>query len=89
MKRFSEVDAKVDVTSMLKEVRTIMLQIETNTSVYDALDEAHTVYYAYKQDPGESNAKHLRNFKSIVDAVEHLGRGNVCRRRPHCARRNY
>ena len=31
------------------------------------------MYYAYKQEPGESNAKHLRNFKSIVAAVEHLG----------------
>ena len=31
------------------------------------------MYYAYMQENGESNAKHLKNFKSIVAAVEHLG----------------
>ena len=50
-----------------------MLQIEINTYVYDALDEAVNVYHKYKQEDGEANAKHLRNFKSIVAAVEHLG----------------
>ena len=75
MKDFDSTEAKGDVTALLKEIRIIGLQIETNTSVYDALDEAHAMYYAYKQEPGESNAKHLRNFKSIVAAVEHLGGG--------------
>ena len=37
------------------------------------LDEAVNVYYKYKQEEGETNAKHLGNFKSIVAAVEHLG----------------
>ena len=41
--------------------------------MYDALDEASALYYVYRQEEGESNAKHLRNFKSIVAAVEHLG----------------
>ena len=58
---------------LLKEIRSVGLQIETNTSLYDALDEANALYYSYKQEDGESNAKHLRNFKSIVAAVEHLG----------------
>ena len=43
-------------------------------SVYDALDEARTMYYAYRQEPEESNTKYLRNFKSIVASVEHLRR---------------
>ena len=73
MKDFNSVESKGDVTLLLKEIRIIGFQIETNTSVYNALDEAHAMYYAYKQEPGESNAKHLRNFKSIVAAVEHLG----------------
>jgi len=30
------------------------------------------MYYAYAQEHGESKAKHLRNFKSIVSAIEHL-----------------
>ena len=31
------------------------------------------MYYTYKQESGESNTKHLRDFKSIVSAVKHLG----------------
>ena len=49
------------------------MQIESNTSLYDAIDEANTLYYAYRQEEGESNAKHLRSFKSIVSTIEHLG----------------
>ena len=44
-----------------------------NTSRYDALDEVNKLYYEYKQEVGETNAKHLRNLKIIVSAVEHLG----------------
>jgi len=73
MKKFSTVEARGDVTILLNEIRTIRLQIETNTSRYDALDEANKMYYEYKQEVRETNAKHLRNFKSIVSAVEHLG----------------
>ena len=72
-KRFVEVENNGDVTTLLKEIRTISLQIETNTSVYDALDEANALYYSYRKEANESNAKHLRKFKSIVSAVEYLG----------------
>ena len=73
MAAFEDVEVRGDVTRLLKEIRIIMLQIETNSSVYDALDEAVGVYYKYKQEDGETNAKHLRSFKSIVAAIEHLG----------------
>jgi hypothetical protein len=73
MKEFLGVETKGNVTRLLKEVKVIMLQIDTNTSAYDALDEAINAYYKYKQEDRETNAKHLRNFKSIVAAVEHLG----------------
>ena len=73
VKGFSDIETKGDATALLKEIRTIGLQTETNTSIYDVLDDANSMYYAYKQENGESNAKHLKNFKSIVSAVEHLG----------------
>ena len=74
-KDFKSVDARGDVTSLLKEIRQISLEIETNTSIYDAMDEAKAMYYKYKQEKNEieSNAKHLKNFKSLVEAIEHLG----------------
>ena len=73
IKDFTSVETKGDVTILLKEIRNVWLQIETNTSTYDAIDEANAMYYSYRQEEGESNAKHLRNFKSIVSAIEHLG----------------
>ena len=73
IKNFTSVETKGDVIILLKEIRNIGLQIETNTSMFDALDEANAMYYSYRQEAGESNAKHLRNFKSIVSAIEHLG----------------
>ena len=73
IKDFTSVETKGDVTVLLKEIRSIGLQIESNTSMYDALDEENAMYYSYRQEEGERNAKHLRDFKSIVSAIEHLG----------------
>ena len=72
-KDFSTFESKGDVTELLKEVRRVSLQIETNTSVYDAMDEAKCLYYSYKQEQNESNSKHLKKCKSIVETIEHLG----------------
>ena len=62
-----------DVTSLCKEIRQVSLEIETNTSVYNSMDEAKVIYYTYKQEVHESNAKYYKNFKSTVEAIEHLG----------------
>ena len=48
-KDFKSVDARGDVTSLLKEIRQISLEIETNISVYNAMDEAKMVYYTYNR----------------------------------------
>ena len=82
-KHFKDMEANGDVTSLLKEIRQISLEIETNTSVYDAMDEAKQMYYTYRQEANETNAKHYKNFKIMVEAIEHLGGGDVCRRVPN------
>ena len=72
IKDFVAVETKGGITKLLKETRSVGFQIETNTLMYDTLDEANVIHYSYRQEEGESNAKNLRNFKSIVSAVEHL-----------------
>ena len=37
---------KGDVTELLKKMRRFSLQIETNSSIYDAMDEAKSMYYS-------------------------------------------
>ena len=41
--------------------------------MYDAMDKVNAMYCSYKQENGESNAKHLHNFNIIVTAIKHLG----------------
>ena len=72
-KEFKQSETNGDVTSLLREIRRISLEIETNTSAYDAMGEAKMLYYTYKQDVHKSNATHYTNFESIVEAIEHLG----------------
>ena len=64
---------KGDVATLLKEIRGIAHQMEANTSVYDAVDEAKRKYYMYVQGELDSNAKHLQTFKNIVEVVKHHG----------------
>ena len=47
--------------------------MDTNTSIYDALDDVKMLFYTYRQDVNDSNDKHLRNFKRIVAAIDHQG----------------
>ena len=48
-KNFNDIEKDGDVTELLKEIRRVSLQIETNTSIYDTLDEAKTIFYTYRQ----------------------------------------
>lgn len=41
--------------------------------MYGSLDEAKRKFYVYRQSDDDSNAKHLQNFKNIVDVIEHFG----------------
>ena len=70
---FEKIKEKGDATSLLKEIRSVMLQIETNTSIYDATDKAKSIIYTYKQEEHESNAKHVKNLSSIIEAVSYIG----------------
>ena len=65
-----------DTTNLINVIRRVNLQIETNTSVYEALDKAKAIYYTYRQGDEESSAKQLSNFKSIIETVKHLGGTN-------------
>ena len=76
MKTFRDTETKGDVTKLFKEIRASSLEIETNTSVYDTLDEIKTLFYVYSQEEHEGNARHLNNFKRIVEDIEHLGGKN-------------
>ena len=64
VENFSDIQLKCNVTTLLKSIRGISNQIERNTSVYNALDESKRLYYKYKQNDEDTNAKHLKNSKT-------------------------
>ena len=76
VREFENIETAGDVTRLLKEVRGVSHQMEKNTSIYDTIDKAKIKYYKYRHGDHESNAKHLKNFKDIVEVIEHPG-GNI------------
>ena len=53
VKTFKKMETNRDATNLLKNIRRTILQIETNTSVYNALDESKAVYYTYMKRGGK------------------------------------
>ena len=60
-----------DVVGMLKAIRAISSQVETNISIYDAVDEAKRRYYRSYQLEEDTNATFLNDYKSVIDTMEH------------------
>ena len=58
---------------MLKQIKGIMHQFDSHTSIYEALDEAKKNYYLYYQSPQTSNAQHVNNLQDMVDIIEYHG----------------
>ena len=72
---YKKIEEDGDVTSLLRLIRTTSRQVNTNESVYNAIDEAVGKYYRYRQ-VDEDNETFTRTFKSNVEVAEDLG-GNI------------
>ena len=62
-----------DVAELLKQIKAIMHQFESHTSIYEALDEAKRNFYLYYQSPLTSNVQHVKNLQDMVDIIEYHG----------------
>ena len=62
-----------DVAELLKEIKAIMHQFESHTSIYEALDEAKRNFYLYYQSPLTSNVQHVKNLQDMVDIIKYHG----------------
>ena len=70
---YNNTQAKYNVTEVLRVIRGIINQLETNISVYNTLDKTKRVYYFCKQGDDDTNAKHLKHFNNLVTIVEYFG----------------
>ena len=69
---YAKIEKDSDVATLLKLIRKISRQVNTNESIYDAIDEAIGKYYRYRQTE-EDNETYTRNYKSNVKIVEDVG----------------
>ena len=70
---FKDIRENKDVAQLLKQIKGIVHQFETHTSIYEALDEAKKNYYHYYQGPRTSNTQHVKNLQDMVDIIEYHG----------------
>ena len=69
---YAKIEKDGDVAGLLKLIRKISRQVNTNESIYDAINEAIGKYYRYRQTE-EDNETYTRNYKSNVEVTEDLG----------------
>ena len=62
-----------DVVELLKQIKAIMHQFESHTSIYEALDKAKRNFYLYYQSPLTSNVQHVKNLQDMVDIIKYHG----------------
>ena len=73
LKNYQKMNTSNDLVQLLKEIKTLRNKVEENTSIYEALHDAKTRLYLYKQKEDESLADHVQNFKDLVATIEHYG----------------
>ena len=71
--KFEAIEDDADVTSLLKEIKKACHEIENKVNLYDSIDEVQRQFFAYRQQPEESNAAHLKRFKNYVEVLDHYG----------------
>ena len=70
---FKNIKENKDIAGLLKQIKGVVHQFETHTSIYEALDEAKKNYYLYFQGPKTSNTQHVKNLQGMVDIIEYHG----------------
>jgi hypothetical protein len=60
---FTSMDLQADSVWLLKEIRAITFQFEAQRYIFLALDDAHSDFRAYLQQPDETLTKYLHIFK--------------------------
>ena len=70
--KFDTVEKGKLLVPLLVAIRTISYSFDANVSKMDALSDALQDFNDYKQEFTHSNARHMREFKALVSAIEQL-----------------
>ena len=70
---FKNIKESKDIAGLLKQIKGIVHQFDSHTSINEALDEAMINYYHNYQGPKTSNTQHVKNLQDMVDIIEYHG----------------
>ena len=68
---YEDIQKDKHISALLKAIRAISCQVETNISIYNAVDESKSGYYRIYRGEEETNATFLNNRKVVTDTLEH------------------
>jgi hypothetical protein len=70
---YSTKSIECDCIWLLKEIQGITHRFEGTRNIFISLDDAWCNYYSYKQGPNQSLHEYLKDYRSLVQVLEHYG----------------
>ena len=70
---FEQIERKSDAISLLREIKTISFDYESEKYPQLALIESLKRFYSMTQHPNMTNQQYLEKFKNCIDVLEHCG----------------
>ena len=68
---YEDIQKNTNISALLKAIRAISCQVETNILMYDDVDESKRRFYKIYQGEAETNATFLNNYKAVTDTLEY------------------
>ena len=68
---YEDIQKNTNISALLKAIRAISCQVETNISIYIAVDESKRRYYRICQVEKETYTTFLNSYKVVTDTLEY------------------
>ncbi len=65
-----------DSLTLIKTIKGIAYEFESQKNIYLALDNAKCAFYSYHQGSDEMNTDYMSRFKNTLEVIKHYG-GNI------------
>jgi hypothetical protein len=74
LETWDQMEANSEVGTLLKEIKSVTHQFQSNISIYEALDEAKRQYYTFRHHHEHmTTITFMKTLKNIVDVIEFYG----------------
>ena len=70
---YKKIESNRNSLVLLNGIRGIAFRFDNQIRIYQALDDAKTIFYKGKQNKETSNSDNFKHFMSILDTIEYYG----------------